>query len=61
MAQFTGKLSGVSKDIVNGGYNIIFSTAELPSGINDIAGAKLTVTAKKYRNCLLYTSPSPRD
>lgn len=49
MVQFTGQLSGVSKDIVNGGYNIIFSTAELPSGVNDIAGAKLTVTAKKYR------------
>lgn len=49
MVQFTGKLSGVSKDIVNGGYNIIFSTPELPSGINDIAGAKLTVTAKEYR------------
>lgn len=49
MVQFTGQLSGVSKDIVNGGYNIIFSTTELPSGINDIAGAKLTVTAKKYR------------
>lgn len=49
MAQFTGKLSGVSKDIVKGGYNITFSTAELPSGINDIADSKLTVTAKKYR------------
>ncbi len=49
MVQFTGQLSGVSKDIVNGGYNIIFSTAELPPGVNDIAGAKLTVTAKKYR------------
>lgn len=49
MVQFTGQLSGVSKDIVNGGYNIIFSTTELPSGVNDIAGAKLTVTAKKYR------------
>lgn len=49
MVQFTGQLSGASKDIVNGGYNIIFSTDELPSGINDIADAKLTVTAKKYR------------
>ena len=47
--EFIGQLSGVSKDIVTGGYNIMFSTSELPSGVNDISGAKLTVTAKKYR------------
>lgn len=47
--EFAGQLSGVSKDIVTGGYNIMFSTSELPAGVNDIAGAKLTVTAKKYR------------
>lgn len=47
--EFAGQLSGVSKDIVTGGYNIMFSTSELPSGVNDISGAKLTVTAKKYR------------
>ena len=49
MTEFIGELSGVSKDIVTGGYNIMFSTSELPSGVNDISGAKLTVTAKKYR------------
>ena len=49
MTEFIGELSGVSKDIVTGGYNIVFSTGELPAGVNDISGAKLTVTAKKYR------------
>lgn len=49
MTEFIGELSSVSKDIVTGGYNIIFSTSELPAGINDIATQKLTVTAKKYR------------
>lgn len=49
MTEFIGELSGVSKDIVNGGYNIMFSTGELPAGVNDIAGAKLTVMVKKYR------------
>ena len=47
--EFIGQLSGISKDIVTGGYNIMFSTSELPAGVNDISGAKLTVTAKKYR------------
>lgn len=49
MTEFIGELSSVSKDIVKGGYIITFSTAELPSGVNDIADANLTVTAKKYR------------
>lgn len=47
--EFAGQLSGVSKDIVTGGYNITFSSSELPAGVNDISGAKLTITAKKYR------------
>ena len=49
MAQFIGELTGISKDIVKGGYNLIFSTNEIPSGVNDITGQKLTITAKKYR------------
>ena len=49
MAQFIGELISISKDIVKGGYNLIFSTNEIPSGVNDITGQKLTITAKKYR------------
>lgn len=49
MTEFIGKLSSVYKDIVTGGYNIVFSTGELPAGVNDMSDTKLTVTAKKYR------------
>lgn len=49
MTEFTGELSGVSKDIVKGGYNISFSVSELPSGIDNISNTKLTITAKRYR------------
>ncbi len=49
MAQFIGELISISKDIVKGGYNLMFSTNEIPAGINDITGQKLTITAKKYR------------
>ena len=67
----TGFLSGVVNAIAGGGTFLTFGAmtlAGLPpivanatSAIVQFPGYVTSVLAPKVRNCLLYTSPSPRD
>ena len=43
------------------GPKIGLNDVEVRQRLNFISDLKLLITAKNYNNCLLYTSPSPRD